>query len=378
MTPVRRRHLGQANLILALLAASSCGGTNRVVRIGLAGPLTDAVGAPMKMAAELAAAEINATGGIAGQRLELVERDDHGDPDSAVAVAVALYDAGVVAVVGHVYSGTTLAAAGVYNGGRDPVAQISPSSSSPDVTQAGGYTFRVCPSDLAHGAALARWARERLGLQRGAVLYLNDEYGRGIRQTFVDEFVNLHGEITETDPYLGSTPALEPYLERLARKRNTQFILVAGNRDEAEVALRVARGQGLTVPFLGGDGLEGIEEAGALAEGTFVSAAYLPSLDTPPNRKFVDAYHQRYPSAGLPNQPAAATYDIVYLLRSVIARTGVARRSIRNGVAAIGTAGPAFEGVTGTIAFDANGDVPRQRVVIGVVRRGSVSAAEGQ
>ena len=116
----------------------------------------------MKQAAELAAEEINAAGGINGRRLELVARDDYADPDSAVFVASDLYDSDVSAVVGHLFSGTTLAAAPVYNGGADPVAAISPSSSSPEVTTAGDYTFRVCPSDLAHGAALAHWVRDRL------------------------------------------------------------------------------------------------------------------------------------------------------------------------------------------------------------------------
>ena len=139
-----------------LLLLSACHGATGPIRIGLAGPFSDPVGAPMKRAADLAVEEINAAGGIQGQPIELVPRDDFGDPDSAVVVATSLQEAGVVAVIGHVYSGTTLAAAPIYNGASDPVVQISPSSSSPEVTDAGPYTFRVCPSDLAHGAALAR------------------------------------------------------------------------------------------------------------------------------------------------------------------------------------------------------------------------------
>ena len=76
-----------------------------------------------------------------------------------------LYDAGVSAVIGHVFSGTTLAASPVYNGGSDPVAAISPSSCSPEVSTAGDYTFRICPSDLAHGIALARWVHDSLRLR---------------------------------------------------------------------------------------------------------------------------------------------------------------------------------------------------------------------
>jgi branched-chain amino acid transport system substrate-binding protein len=370
--------LSRSTAVLAvLLGLTACGSGRGTIKIGLAGPFTDPVGAPMKLAAEMAVDEINAAGGIGGRKLALVERDDYGDPDSAVAAAMALEAAGVVAVVGDVFSGTTLAAAPVYNGARRPVVQLSPSSSSPEVTYAGPYTFRICPSDLAHGAALARYAREQLRYSRGAVLYLNDEYGRGIRQIFVSDFVRQGGIVLESDPYLGSTPDVGPYVQRLADRGNAQFLLVAGNRSEAEEVLRRARAQGLRAPVMGGDGLEGIESAGSLAEGTYVTAAYMAAIDSPRNRKFVEAYGRRYPTAGAPNQPAAATYDAIYLLADVIRRTGTDRTAIRDGLAGVGTTTPAFEGVTGTIAFDANGDVPRQPVIVGVVRNGKVVVAEG-
>jgi branched-chain amino acid transport system substrate-binding protein len=331
----------------------------------------------MKLAAELAAEEINAAGGIGGRPLELVLRDDYADPDSAVFIAADLYESGVSAVVGHLFSGTTLAAAPVYNGGVDPVAAISPSSSSPEVSSAGDHTFRVCPSDLAHGAALAQWVRERLGFDRGAVFYLNDQYGRGIRQTFVEQFVHLGGRLESVDPYLGDRPDVGPYLDRIARDRNIQFLVVAGNRGEAEEVLRQARRRGLTMPVVGGDGLEGIEGAGSLAEGVYLTSAYFPTLATRANRKFVDAFQRKYPDAGMPNQPAAATYDAIYLLRQVIARAGTDRQSVRRALAGVGSETPAFEGVTGVVAFDAAGDVPDQNVYIGRVRRGAVEVANG-
>jgi branched-chain amino acid transport system substrate-binding protein len=283
-------------------------------------------------------------------------------------VATDLYEAGVSAVIGHLFSGTTLAAAPVYNGGSDPVAAISPSSSSPEVSTAGDYTFRICPSDLAHGAALARWVYDTLNLHRGSVLYLNDQYGRGVRQTFVNDFTRRGGVLQSIDPYLGDVPPVGPYLDRLARTGGADFLLVAGNRAEAEEILRQARKRGLTMPVLGGDGLEGIESAGALAEGVYLSSAYLPTLATAANRK-------KFPAAGLPNQPAAATYDAVYLLRDVIARAGPKRQAIRRELTQVGVGTPAFRGVTGLVAFDSRGDVPNQAVHIGVVRNGAVRLA---
>jgi branched-chain amino acid transport system substrate-binding protein len=345
------------------------------VRIGVAGSFSDPIGIPMQLAAELAAEEINAGGGIAGRPLELVVRDDYADPDSAVFIAGDLYDSDVSAVVGHLFSGTTLAAAPVYNGGDNPVAAISPSSSSPEVSSAGDHTFRVCPSDLAHGAVLAEWVRETLHFERGAVLYLNDQYGRGIRQTFVEHFERLGGRLESVDPYLGDQPDVGPYLDRMARNRNIQFLAVAGNRGEAEEVLRQARRRGITVPIVGGDGLEGIEAAGALAEGVYLTSAYFPTIPTGANRKFVEAYRRKYPGAGMPNQPAAATYDAIYLLSQVIARAGTDRQAVRRALAGVGSETPPFEGVTGLVAFDAVGDVPAQNVYVGRVHAGAIQVA---
>ncbi len=258
------------------------------------------------------------------------------------------------------------------------MAAISPSSSSPDVSTAGDYTFRICPSDLAHGAALARWVHDTLRLKRGAVLYLNDQYGRGVRQIFVRDFNRRGGVLQSIDPYLGDTPSVGPYLDRLAKMGGTEFLVVAGNRAEAEEILRQARRRGLRMPVLGGDGLEGIEAAGSLGDGVYLSSAYLATLATPANKAFIQAYTRKFPTAGLPNQPAAATYDAVYLLRDVLSRAGSRRADVRRELARVGSGAPAFQGVTGTVVFDAKGDVPNQTVHIGVVRDGAVRLAGGR
>jgi branched-chain amino acid transport system substrate-binding protein len=124
--------------------------------------------------------------------------------------------------------------------------------------------------------------------------------------------------------------------------------------------------------------LEGIEEAGAIADGLYLSSAYLPTIASPANRAFLQAYRKKFPTAGLPNQPAAATYDAVYLLRDVIARAGPERAAVRRELARVGSGTPAFQGVTGTVAFDGRGDVPNQAVYIGVVHDGAVNLAKGE
>lgn len=365
-------------LVLLLLAGlAGCSRGERPIYIGVTGALSDPIGEPMRRAAQLAVAEINARGGVRGRPLALIERDDFANPDSAVRVAEELYSSDAVAVVGHLFSGTTLSAAPIYNGGSRPLVAITPSSSAPEVSDAGPYTFRMCPSDLAHGAALARWVTDRLQLKQGGVFYLDDDYGRGIRQSFATNLTNRGGKLVGMEPYLGTTPDVGPQLERLAKLQRPQFLFVAGNRPDAESILRGARGLSLQVPMLGGDGLEGIEEAGPLAEGTYVSAAYHPSLNTPANRKFVAAYAAKYPEAPVPNQPAAATYDAVNLLARAIEEGGPNRESVRRALDRVGHGTGAFEGATGKIVFDSLGDVPDKQVYITVVRNGAVLLAGG-
>jgi branched-chain amino acid transport system substrate-binding protein len=370
-----RTRLVRTGALLALLLAAACSGEVHPIRIGLAGAFSDPIGEPMLRAARLAVAEINAAGGVRGRRLELLERDDHANPDSAVRIAAELYASDAVAVVGHLFSGPTLAAAPIYNSGTDPLVEISPSSSAPEVSDAGPFTFRLCPSDLAHGDALARWMSERLELKQGAIFYLDDDYGRGIRQAFTEQFRRRGGVLVALEPYLGSAPDVAPQLDRLARLARPEFLFVAGNRDEAETILRGARARGISVPLAGGDGLEGLEDAGLLAEGSYVSAAYHPALNSKVNRTFIAAWGKEHPDAGQPNQPAAATYDAIHLLARVIQEAGPKREAIRTALAAVGRTSAAFEGVAGRIAFDSLGDVTERPVFITVIRDGQALLA---
>ena len=193
-------------------------------------------------------------------------------------------------------------------------------------------------------------------------------------------------ESTETTHYSvvdseGNSAAVTYTLEywygsRIVAQGTAQFLVIAGNREDATVILTQARARGMTLPVLGGDGLEGIEAAGALAEGVFVTAAYLAGLETPENQRFVRSYGARYPEAGAPNQPAAASYDAVYLLRDVIRARGATRRGIHEGLAVLGDELPPHQGVTGVLAFDGRGDLARMPVLISVIRNGVVSLAE--
>jgi branched-chain amino acid transport system substrate-binding protein len=365
-----------ALVIGAVFVVVACGDKNKPIRIGLSLPLTDPAVLPMIRGADLAVREINTAGGVKGRPLELVRRDDFGEPDSAVQVAVELYASDVVAVIGSAYSGATITAAPVYNGGRRPLVQLSPSASSPVLTDAGDYTFRICATDRAYGAALAQFAFEKLRLTRAAILYVNDEYGRGIRITFSKEFKRLGGEVVEADPFLFEKPDVSLYLERIRKETRAQMVLIAANQAEGIPVLAQVRRAKLGLPLLAGDGFVGIEARDTLADGVYISSGYLPSSITVTNRTFVKAYRHAFPDAGLPDQGGAATYDAVRLIAAAITEGGASRSGIRGALAQVGNGEPSFDGVVGRIAFDSNGDVPSLGVRIGMARGGRLVPAD--
>lgn len=371
-------------LSFALLAGCDSASGGDTVRIGIAGPLSQANGESMRLAAQMAVDELNGAGILDGRKLELVQRDDGGNKERAIDVAGYLRDSTeVVAVIGHVNSPATLAAAKIYNeeaGGHanPPVVQISPASSSPLVSGAGDWTFRVCPSDLLHGPAVAKHAFAGLGKRRAAVLYTNDEYGRGVAETFSAAFREAGGTVVARDPYL---PALlekpsgvDPYLLRAIRS-GMDALMIAGQADAGIEIVREARRLGYTGPVLGADGLTGVKDAGADGEGIFVSSAFLPDRSSDAAQAFVRAYRERYGKE--PDHRGAMTYDAVKLVAQAIAEVGTDRRAIRDYVAKVGLPGSgvdAYEGVSGRIAFDENGDVPGKEVAVGVVRGGKLGS----
>jgi branched-chain amino acid transport system substrate-binding protein len=377
------RKYASATCTLALAAGlAACNGSGGgKIYIGVAGPLSAANGLSMQRAAQMAAAEINADGGINGDSIVLVFKDDGADPQKAIQVASELKgNPDIVAVIGHVNSSASLRAATIYNADDEtgpPVLQISPASSAPALRQSGPWTFRVTPTDLEFSPALAAHARG-MNLSRAAVLYANDDYGQGVMATFERAFRSGGGTVVAADPYLPAVlergTELDPYLMR-AMGRGADALVIGGQAAEGVKIIQAARRLGFRGPILGSDGLTGAKDAGPVAEGVFVSSAFLPDRADTMSQRFVANYRRTY--SALPDHRGAMTYDAVYLLRDAIREAGTDRQALRDYVATIGADGgaPAHPGVSGIIAFDSAGDVKNKPVTVGVVRGGQLVTA---
>src|SRR5258705_10935722 len=135
--------------------------------------------------------EINKAGGIDGRQLEILSEDDEGRPEKAATVVTKLIDQDrVVALIGEVAWGNTIAAAP--NAQEAKVPMISPSSTNPKVTQVGDYIFRVCFIDPFQGEVMAKFAANTLKAKKAAILFdSNSDYSKGLLQFFKAAFTKL-------------------------------------------------------------------------------------------------------------------------------------------------------------------------------------------
>jgi len=370
-----RRHFARLLLIPFALAACGHGAKGDTIVIGVTGPFYQPRGVSMKAGAELARDEINKAGGIDGKQVELIFADDSASNDAAVRIAGQFKaDQRVVAVIGHLTSGPTIAAAPIYNDEREPMALISPSASSPLITDEGGRAvFRVCSTHFAHGQALARHARNVLRARTAAILYENDAYGRGVSSNFVEDFRQLGGTVVSEDPYNKAIASFEPYLRRLMQKGGADVILIAGTRDGAERILAMRDTLRMTTTTLAGDGVVGIEATGR-AEGMYISSAWLADRADTRSQAFVKAYRDANAGAN-PDHRGAGAYDIMYMLARAITEVGADRHAIVEYLEGLGTTSAPYDGVTGRIVFDAAGDAKDKTVTVGVVRNKAIVTA---
>ena len=353
---------------LALLTSTSCAGDKRAVAIAAAGNWGESYGEMNRRGIELALDEVNQQGGVGGQPLRMVMRDDKGDGTRAANIAAEFVaDPEIVAVVGHVNSAAMVAAARIYDQG---LPAVSTTASTPDLTGISPWVFRVISSDSVNGLDLARYARS-LGFTRAAVLFENNSYGRGLADSFER---NFDGTILAIDPIPSDHGSdLEPYIAFL-RVLKPDVVFVAGTDLSGLAVLREARRQGLGAALLGSDGWTGILRDPVVAEGAYVGAPFTPQDPRAEVQRFVAAFKQRYGEA--PDGNAALAYDATRMVARAVSEGGATREGVRDWLASR-TQETAFPGVTGAIRFQSSGDVVGKGFVMTRVRNGKLVLALG-
>ena len=344
-----------AVLVLVCLALLGCERAAPVV-IGLSSSAAYLDAARMAIAEELQA------GPIPGLDTVFVpERTNQATPAIEAARTFTARE-GLVAVVGHSNSSASLAAAPIYNAQK--VVQIAPTASAVSYSEAGPFSFRLVPPDDRQGAFIAQVVRDRLPSGgRLAVLYVNDDYGRGLRSAVLDHLDVRYPVVVdlphvETD--VGEAEIAQARDAAVSQRPDILLWLGRGTVLMRFVApLRAALPE---LPILGGDatGGGGAEETDPGGWGTMEYVAYV-DMSLPALQEFARRYRERFGVAA--DGPHALTYDATRLILRGIragARTGP---DLRAYLLSLSHGRPAYDGLTGPVVFDDRGDVSRPYVL---------------
>lgn len=319
------------------------------LQVGAVLPLTGDIASYGKRAQkgiELALEDLEASG---GPELNVEFQDGKGDARESVTLMNKFCSIDEVPVViGAAASSVSLAMAPVAN--RNQVVQISPISSSPELTEKGGdYFFRVCPSDAFQAAILAKWMNE-MGVKSVGVLYVNNSWGKSLADRFVTELKALRGTVVTQEACLEGDRDFRTQLTKIM-SLNPDAIYSPTYGKEGGLILKQLRELGWEGKTFGSDvwsSPELLESAGEAAEGVYLVKPIDPSGEKWDS--FRDAFKKKYDEE--PDVYAAYAYDIVMILAEAAKAGAVTGPKVREFLLRMSP----YEGVTGATQFDASGD----------------------
>lgn len=341
---------------------------NAQIKIGIGGPITGpnaSFGAQLKNGAEQAVEDINAAGGVNGQKLQVVIGDDVSDPKQGVSVANKFAGEGVKWVVGHFNSGVSIPASEVYD--EAGIIQITPASTNPNFTERGKWnTFRTCGRDDQQGAVAGAYLASKFKGKKVAVVHDKTTYGKGL----ADETQKaMNGKGLKEVMYEGVNTGEKDYsaLVSKLKQANVDLVYFGGLHTEAGLIVRQMRDQGLNAPLMGGDGIvssEYVSIAGPGAEGTLMT--FNPDPRKNPNAKAVLA---KFKAKNF--EPEAYTL-YAYAAVQIFAEAAKQAKSVDGKkLSEVMKQGKPFKTVIGDIAFDKKGDITRPDYIMYVWKKGA-------
>ena len=351
------------SVVASLVAASSLAWSQeQVVKIGHVGPISGAIahlGKDNENGARLAIEELNAKGvNIGGKKIkfELVAEDDAADPKQGTAAAQKLVDAKISGVIGHLNSGTTIPASKIYSDAGIP--QISPSATNPKYTRQGYKTaFRVVADDVHLGGTLGRYAVKDLKGKAIAVIDDRTAYGQGVAEEFEKAVKAAGGNVVGHEFTNDKATDFMPILTTLKAKK-PDIVFFGGMDAVGGPMLKQMKSLGINAKFMGGDGIcttELVKLAGdAMADGQVVCAE-AGGVDGA-LKKGMDEFGAKYKKRFNDDVKLYApyVYDAVYVMVDAMQRAKSTEPAKYLPELA---KTPGYKGVTGTIAFDAKGDI---------------------
>ncbi|PXW43818.1 L-leucine-binding protein /L-isoleucine-binding protein /L-valine-binding protein [Erwinia sp. AG740] len=353
---VKRMKLSKGNaLLVGCLAAAMSHAVNAAdIKVAIVGAMSGPVAQYGDMeftGARQAIADINAKGGVNGNKLVGVEFDDACDPKQAVAVANKVINEGIHYVIGHLCSSSTQPASDIYE--DEGVLMITPAATAPDLTTRGyKLIMRTTGLDSDQGPTAAKYILEHVKPQRIAVVHDKQQYGEGLARSVQDSLKKVNANVVLFEGITAGDKDFSTLVARL-KKENVDFVYFGGYYPEMGQILRQARAAGLTTKFMGPEGVGNSSLsniAGDASQGMLVT---LPKRydQVPTNQPIVDALKAKKLD---PTGPFVwTTYAALQSLSTAMQRTG----STEPAKLAADLKAKSVDTVMGPLSWDEKGDL---------------------
>ena len=353
------------------------------IKIGFNIPLTGdipKVGEMSKQSAEMLKADINGAGGleVGGKKymLEFIYEDNEAKAESAVTTALKLIEKDeVLAMIGPNSSKQAVPAGQVAN--DNETVMVTPWSTNPDTTKDRPWVFRAAFLDPFQGPVAVNFAVETFDAKNAAVLYdLSNDYSKGLAEIFKDEFEKKMGPntILAFESHGTKDQDFSAQLTTIIATK-PDFIFVPDNYNQVALIVPQARKLGYKGQFMGSDSWGSAELmtlCGDSCKGLYFSTHYAAAGATGATKEFIDRFNAKY--GVVPDDVAALTWDATRVVLLAIQNAGELtgklkkdRRAVREGMAAI----TSFEGITGSMKFDEQGDPIKCAVVVKISDTGT-------
>lgn len=372
--------MGNRFCVIALALAVQFFGLGAVaaeIKIGVAEALTgnaSQYGVPIRKGFELAAGEINAARGINGRKLVLVVEDEQGRKEEAINVFKKLiFQNKVLMLFGPTLSNSAQAA--------DPVAQAArvvvfgTSNTADGITSIGNYVFRNSVTEADILPVTLKVAAQKTGFKKVAVLYGNDDiFTKSGYDNFAKALQAFRIPVTTTETFAKGDVDFKPQLTKIKAGSPDAIVLSALVAEGAPIMVQ-ARQLGITLPFVGGNGMNSpriFELAKDAADNLWVGSPWSVENPAAENKRFISAYQKAYNV--LPDQFAAQAYDAMYIVTQALKKIKLTgklqsdRKALRDALPSIqwtGATGPfKFRQVAGRDGKPAGYDAVQDAIVM--------------
>lgn len=360
MTLHRRTLLAAASLMLALSTAAQAQAPTiklaTIVELSGAGTTS---GTNFKNGVELAIKEINASGGVLGRKLESTYADTQSNPGVAKGLATKAIDEEVLAVFGPVFSGSILVS--MVETRRAEIPNFTGGEAATITKQGNPYIFRTSFTQDTAMPKVARYIASNLKAKTVALIYVNNDFGKGGRESLVKALdalgVKLTADISTDQSQIDFSAAVLK-----AKQSNADVVFVYSNEEESARILRELRKQGVSKPIVGETTLTSqkvIELAGDAANGAVAHVGLTVDAPIPAMRAFRSRFEKEF--RYVPDHNGAKGYTGVFMLKAAIEKVGKPdRKLVAQALHGMKISAAQHPGVLMDVTIDANGDLDRE------------------